>query len=449
MSKRLTAAVAALGFLLVSVPASAQVITTVPAAAPVPAMPPWALLILGLGLMAVAFRALRGRGGRHATASLLALALAAALLSYGPAVWAAIASTFTNPAGETLAIPVTQIPSGPDLAGWELADFTNSSGAALKVDAIALPAYADCLPERAERRAAAGRRAAALAAPDVRRGPDPERRRHVPRGRGHDVPGAGDASSRRAHLHRGVIRHGVGRCGRHADRHEPDGDDGRDARRRGGHERQRRELHLRDRRDPGPCGRGRRRGHQHAAGKRDADQRLHLPHHGRGTALGWRGHRGARRRPEQPHCRHGRQQYRASSGVESARRRGGAEQYGRCRQHHGDRRRPRRERRHSVWRTALLRLRGGLAGQYALSGRQRLLQRLVPALEGSADLLFGNRSGHRRLHRRASTGAPPSFRTIPRSTPSADNFNSGCAGRPTTRASAASSAASARSRPDG
>ena len=146
MSKRLTAAVAALGFLLVSVPASAQVITTVPAAAPVPAMPPWALLILGLGLMAVAFRALRGRGGRHATASLLALALAAALLSYGPAVWAAIASTFTNPAGETLAIPVTQIPSGPDLAGWELADFTNSSGAALKVDAIALPAYADCLP---------------------------------------------------------------------------------------------------------------------------------------------------------------------------------------------------------------------------------------------------------------------------------------------------------------
>jgi hypothetical protein len=145
MTYRTAVRLACLFVLSSSGSAFAQSISTTPAAA-VPALPPIGLLALAILLVGGGVWALRRGWGRAAATALLAVGTAGALLWSVQAVRAAVAVSFTNPAGETVSIPVTTIDANGSVAGWEAADFTNTSGTSLEVSAITLPDLAACLP---------------------------------------------------------------------------------------------------------------------------------------------------------------------------------------------------------------------------------------------------------------------------------------------------------------
>ncbi len=107
---------------------------------------PWMLLGLVLAFVACAFWLLRNKRHYRTFASVLAGALLVLSLWQIPELRAQLAATFTNPAGETLAIPVQQISSGGDIAGFEWVDYANGSGAVLTIRSIVLPTYAQCFP---------------------------------------------------------------------------------------------------------------------------------------------------------------------------------------------------------------------------------------------------------------------------------------------------------------
>lgn len=107
---------------------------------------PWALLLLGLVFVACAYRLLRNNRYRHTLASVLAVAVVSLSLWQSPELRAQLAASFTNPAGETLEIPVEQILDDGDIAGFQMADFTNGSGARLAIRGIVLPGMDDCFP---------------------------------------------------------------------------------------------------------------------------------------------------------------------------------------------------------------------------------------------------------------------------------------------------------------
>lgn len=123
--------------------ALAQSITTAPVA-PVPVGAPWLVLALGLMLIGGAYLILRNRaaeGGAGLAALAVAVTLGAAFVLHAQATL-----TFTDPEGETLAIPITPEASGDDVTGWEPADFTNNSGVTLAIDAIDAPSFSECFP---------------------------------------------------------------------------------------------------------------------------------------------------------------------------------------------------------------------------------------------------------------------------------------------------------------
>ncbi len=128
----------------------AQQITSAPVAGTgsvaVPVDSPWLLaatiVVLALGALAALRRGQRARR----VLPLLALGLCTGLLWQSPDLRAQLLGTFTDPAGSTLPIPVTQIASGADIQGFEVADFSNAAGSALRVSAIELPDYDQCFP---------------------------------------------------------------------------------------------------------------------------------------------------------------------------------------------------------------------------------------------------------------------------------------------------------------
>lgn len=132
---------------LLFTPASAfaQSITTEPLT-PVPIGSPWLLLALGLTLVGGMYWMLRTGRGPRPRVSMLAAGLLGAGLWLAASLGAQISSSFTDPAGGTLAIPVSQTTSGSDVSGFEAADFTNASGAPLLITAIDTPTFSECFP---------------------------------------------------------------------------------------------------------------------------------------------------------------------------------------------------------------------------------------------------------------------------------------------------------------
>ena len=133
----------ATALLFVSAPVVAQSITT-EALAPVPIGSPWLLLVLGLTLIGGMYWSLRTGRGLGPRLSMLAVGLLGAGLWLAASLGAQISSSFADPAGGTLAIPVTQTTSGSDVSGFEAADFTNTSGATLRITAIDAPTFSEC-----------------------------------------------------------------------------------------------------------------------------------------------------------------------------------------------------------------------------------------------------------------------------------------------------------------
>lgn len=133
--------------LALATPVFSQSITTSAGPAlPVPVTNPLVLALMAVLVVALALRLLR-RGGLQRT--LLPLLMVGAVVGatwQSPALRAQLLAAFTNPAGETLPIPVMQIPAGGDVAGFEMADFSNASGVPLVIASLDPPVLEDCFP---------------------------------------------------------------------------------------------------------------------------------------------------------------------------------------------------------------------------------------------------------------------------------------------------------------
>ncbi len=139
-------ALGALAFLQASV-AGAQTITTgaAPAMVEIPVDHPAALAVLALALAALASWTLLDRRGANGTPFLWSGILLLAVWGT-PALRAQALSQFTDPAGETLPIPILPIEVGGVVQGFERADFENASGADLLILDIEEPGFAECFP---------------------------------------------------------------------------------------------------------------------------------------------------------------------------------------------------------------------------------------------------------------------------------------------------------------
>lgn len=130
----------------------AQSITVAPAlaapvgAASIPVDNPVALAAVGVALVVAAWFVLRNREHRGLLMVLWGTALVASTLWFSPELRAQAASSFTNPAGETQTIPVTQVKTGAIINGFVPVDFTNSTGVAMKVTALQEPTLPQCFP---------------------------------------------------------------------------------------------------------------------------------------------------------------------------------------------------------------------------------------------------------------------------------------------------------------
>lgn len=115
---------------------------------PVPVAGPWVLIALWLTLVTAGVWLLRRDGNRQPFGPALLLAsLAAAGLWNSASLRAQLSVQFTDPAGETLAIPVNQIIVGGVLQGFQRVDYLNASGASQQIATIDPPDFDDCFPE--------------------------------------------------------------------------------------------------------------------------------------------------------------------------------------------------------------------------------------------------------------------------------------------------------------
>lgn len=127
--------------LLFAQSAAAQSVTIQPVT-PVPVSGPLGLLLLAGLLLAAGVWLL---GQRRPAAAVIALVTGATIIG-GATFRAQSTATFTNPAGETLPIPVTPMAVGADISGWQWADFTNGTGVSQMISAIVAPTFAQCFP---------------------------------------------------------------------------------------------------------------------------------------------------------------------------------------------------------------------------------------------------------------------------------------------------------------
>lgn len=130
--------------LLLPMGVSAQVISTSSASvANVPVDNPVALGLLLIVMAVAGWWSLRRSYGVRRVLSLLVVVALVGLAGQGAGIMAQVVSAFTNPAGETQPIAVSPITAG-GFTGFQPADFSNGSGATLKITALVLPTFAQC-----------------------------------------------------------------------------------------------------------------------------------------------------------------------------------------------------------------------------------------------------------------------------------------------------------------
>jgi hypothetical protein len=146
MPRITSSAISALLLALSAATASAQTITTAAAGgaiAQVPANGPMALGLLLAALLLAAWRQLRRGPAAHRVLAWLAVAVLG-LAMHDAGLLALPSNTFTNPAGQTLPMPIVATTSGADFTGFEEEHYQNSAGAALRVSALAPPTLGQC-----------------------------------------------------------------------------------------------------------------------------------------------------------------------------------------------------------------------------------------------------------------------------------------------------------------
>lgn len=130
--------------LLLPLGVSAQSISTgLATVANVPVDNPMALGALFIVMAGAAWWSLRRSHGVRRVLSLLVVAALVGLAGQGGGLLAQVVSAFTNPAGETQPIAVSPITAG-GFTGFQPADFSNGSGATLKITALVPPNFAQC-----------------------------------------------------------------------------------------------------------------------------------------------------------------------------------------------------------------------------------------------------------------------------------------------------------------
>lgn len=155
--RRATAPLIGSATALTGISGFAQTITTspVPGSAAIAAVPTsgfWTLALMAALLAVLGAWLIRSNHAQRAARSIcgvLALALGVVALGYNPSVRAAVASmlSFTQAGGETLNIPILPEGSSQEPTGFTPIQFTNASGARLKISAITDPAsIAACFP---------------------------------------------------------------------------------------------------------------------------------------------------------------------------------------------------------------------------------------------------------------------------------------------------------------
>ncbi len=135
---------------MLAAPVFGQSITSSPLASepaiPVPVDSPLMLALVAVLLLALALRVLHKDRLRRALLSVLVVGCVVGAAWQSPVLRAQLLSAFTDPQGETLPIPVVQISSAGDVAGFELADFENASGVPLVISNVDEPGFEDCFP---------------------------------------------------------------------------------------------------------------------------------------------------------------------------------------------------------------------------------------------------------------------------------------------------------------
>jgi hypothetical protein len=145
MTSRFRFVVLSAGLLLSPISAFAQSVTTEPLAA-VPTTGVWTLFALALTLLAGAAWWLHRNGHARAAG---AVVLVAAVFGSAPIVWARIGAglSFTNPNGETIAMPIERIYLvGTTIDFWNPVFVNNESGFDLRIADIDLPTFDECFP---------------------------------------------------------------------------------------------------------------------------------------------------------------------------------------------------------------------------------------------------------------------------------------------------------------
>lgn len=136
--------------LLLPLLAPAQSITSAPLpVAGIPVNNPFALAAL-IAVVGISGWYLLRRRSRlpQRLVSLLLMVLAVGGVVKSPQLWAQMLATFTNPAGETLSIPVNPI-TNPGFTGFQPADFANASGSSLKISKLTEPNFSQCFASQA------------------------------------------------------------------------------------------------------------------------------------------------------------------------------------------------------------------------------------------------------------------------------------------------------------
>jgi hypothetical protein len=104
---------------------------------------PLALCALLVAVGLAGWWSLRGNQVVRRTISVLLCLVLAGLAAQSSGLMAQVSSAFTNPEGETLPISISPITAG-GFKGFQPADFSNNSGVALRIAAIAQPNFSQC-----------------------------------------------------------------------------------------------------------------------------------------------------------------------------------------------------------------------------------------------------------------------------------------------------------------